>query len=820
MEPDAWAEVEALFAHIADLPVEQQARALAESIASPPVLEHVRELLYFDGHIDIDQWGQSVQRLVTRMELQRVSGRMLGPWRLSTPLGEGGMGRVFLAERCDGRFEALAAIKFVTHQAGRDMELFDRERRVLARLNHPGIARIIDAGEDQELGAYLVMEYVAGRPLDQVVKEDGLNVLQVVERMSEAALIVAHAHQSLVLHRDLKPDHLMVDEQNTLKILDFGVASLINQDPPTSSSGDVGHYTPRYAAPEQLANLSATTRTDVYALGLIMFELLSGGLSPFGAESDVVGTRKQLGQADPLPPLNGISRRQSHDLQAIVDCCLAADPKRRYAGPAELANDLNALSRDQAVSARTPSNTETIQRWIGHNRLAAAALGLAAITMVAGTGVSTWFAYKARLERDVAIIETAKAREVARFLEGVFQASTPGLESGPDVRARDLLKAGAARIDEELANQPDVAGALELAIARSYLSLGLYDEALSLVKPMRTGLHRQLQTDRRLVTARLELLAGRYAESIEILNPEWIQRLKGNTRAHASNLLATVLLNLGQSDEGERVAREALTYADNSQEGLELQLVTQGLLAAIAFNRQEYDQAIQVYSEIHSLHQRRHGPVHEETAQALHNLAGVFFMKGDLPAAISHYEEAIANKRAFYGVHNRSVAMSLRSLGLSYRRLGDTHSAEEALRKAMIGLKEWNSSSSAVYQEVAVQLMELFALVERERELVALLASLPDISTLDGVYAKDVHCRIIRLRQTYLKPEISSDICTHHRFSAASLQAFDSYLRAFSAKSRTADAAKKISTALDDANGLVPPDPLLMRAIQRLASEL
>lgn len=818
MKRDDWAQVEALFARIAALPEDQQASALESCSASQEIQDQVRELLAFDGRLDLDQWGQSVQRLASSMDQQELCGKTLGPWRMTRPLGEGGMGRVFLAERCDGRFDAQAAIKFVTGQAGRDIELFDRERRILARLSHPGIARIIDAGEDETLGAYLVMEYVDGRPLDQVVTEDGLNAFQIAEWMSRAARIVAHAHQNLVLHRDLKPDHLMVNEQQALKILDFGVASLLNQEQVDDSTNSETRYTPRYAAPEQLDNLPATTRTDVYALGLILFELLTGGSSPFAGDPATIERRKRLGQAEPLPPLEGLSQTRAKDLQAIVKRCLSADPDQRYPGPADLARDLSAFCLDRAVSARAPAWSESTQRWLRHNRLAGAALGIAVIALVAGTVVSTWFGYQARLERDAAIIETTKAREIAEFLESVFQASTPGLESGPDVRARDLLGAGEARIDQELANQPEVAAALELAIARSYLSLGLYEEALDLVSPPISHLPIELQTDRRLLKARLLSLTGRYADAAEVLDRDWIEQLNGNTRAHAHNLLATALLNMGQTERAESIAHDALSHATSEPEGLATQLVTQGLLGAIAFNRQNYDQAVQVYSEIHSLNQRRHGPVHEETAQALHNLATVLFMNGEVSAAALHYEEAVTNKRAYYGVDNRSVAMSLRSLGLSYRRLGDAQAAEKPLREAISALGEWNTSSSAVYQEAVVQLMELLAVTGRESELPGLLESLPELPNLDGAYAKDIYCRVHRFRQTFLMPASLIEFCEGHRFSAPSSQAFDLFLRALAVhRTDPSKADEVIGTALEHTNVLTPADPLLQGAIQRLS---
>ncbi len=817
MNRTVWAQVEQLFARISNLPQSEQDAALAASGAPEEVQLQVRELLAFDGAIDLDQWGQSVQQLASSLEHQELCGRELGPWRLMESLGEGGMGRVFLAERCDGRFDAKAAVKFVTGSQSRDLALFDRERRILARLSDPGIARLIDAGEDDRLGAYLVMEYIDGQSLDRVVKDRRLNGPEILRWMVRAAEVVAHAHQNLVLHRDLKPDHLMIDSQGNLKILDFGVASLLQPEYRLEGTSSELNYTPRYAAPEQLRNVPATTQTDVYALGLILYELLHEGQSPFGDDHDAANERKLHGQADRLGPVGGLNLEQMRDLQAILDRCLSPDHEQRYPGPAELAMDLAAVCRDRPVTTRSPGLAEASRRWLRHNRLAGAALSVAVLAMIGGTVVSSWFSHLARLERDSAVIEANKAREVAGFLESIFQAFTPGLESGPDVRARDLLQAGHERIERELSGQPEVAASLELAIARSFLSLGLYDEAMALVQTADQGLPEDLKNQRLLLQARLLLLGGQYGQAEEILDARWTAQLSGNQKAHAANLLATTLLNLGRPEQAEEIALEALEHASADPEGIELQLVTHGLLGAIAFSRRDYVQASRVYREIHALNLRLHGSIHEETAQALHNLAGVLFMKGDLLDAARTYEQALEDKRAYYGVDNRSVAMTLRSLGLSYRRLGRAPEAEHSLRESIAALAAWNDPGSAVYQEAVVQLIELLALLGRDREISGLLASLPELPVAGGTYEKDVFCRIEQIRHTFVDADSRAEACIDHIYTAESTRAFGRYLEAISSSgSDPLASGPGIAEAIRSAQALTPPDPLLLAAAENL----
>ncbi len=821
MDPKSWAEVERLFEAISSLPLDQQRVALKNSAVSEEVRSQVAELVAFDGRIDLDQWGKSVQRLASQVERAQQVGAQVGAWRLIESLGEGGMGQVFLAERCDGRFEAQVAIKFVTARGGHDLELFDRERRLLARLNHPGIARLIDAGEDEQLGAYLVMEYVQGQPLSETARERRMDVLEIARWMSQVADIVAYAHQSLVLHRDLKPEHVLIDQQGDLKILDFGVAALLLPEQATPDPGVPTSFTPRYAAPEQLLNQTATTHTDVYALGLMLYELLSDGRSPFGEDREALVERKIRGQAEVLGTVPGLRPVAQQDLRAIIARAIALDPNQRYASPADLSADLRALSEDRAIGIRAPSRLQSAQRWLRHNRLAGAAMAMAGLAMMGGTVVSAWFGRQARIERDVAVVEATKAREIASFLESVFQASTPGLEKGPDVRARDLLEAGHERIGRELTGQPEVAAALELAIARSFLSLGLYQDALALLGQARPDVPAALLVDKRLLSARLNLLAGQYQAALELLDPAWLAALEGNTLANARNLQATALINLGSTAEAEQAARAGWANADSTDAGLELALVAQGLLGAIAFSRQDYPAARAAYDKIHTLNRARHGPVHEETAQALHNLAGVLFMSGDLAGATQTYEHALETKRAYYGVDNRSVAMTLRSLGLSYRREGRAMDAERTLREAVAALQSWNEPTSAVYQEAIAQLLELLALQERSGEITELLLKLPPARYRNGVQEKQIHCRIERFRASYTDGYLPDDRCADPVSGPPAIMAFDLFLEARRSNAAgAASAAADRQAAIEAASQLTPPDPMLRQAIEKLGSRV
>lgn len=812
-----WGPIQAIFDQLCDLPPLDQQMELDRLDLNGDIRTRIEQLLRFDGGVDLDLLVGDVGRIARELEESNLIGTVVGAYRLTRLLGEGGMGDVYLAERIDGRFDSLVAVKFLVNRGIRGQLLFDRERRILARLNHPAIARMIDAGEHDCFGAYIVMEYVDGLPLNRFAAKTGPAVLEVIGRICRAAEAVAYAHQNLVLHRDLKPDHLMITPDGALKVLDFGVAALVDQDPTAGQATVRDSFTPRYAAPEQLLGQTATTRTDVYALALILFELLADGDNPFGSDAEQMVARKLGAEQDRLPVVRQLSRRQQLDLACIVEKALALEPAERYAGPGLFAADLEAVCADRPIALRPPSSYELFARWQKKNRLAGAAMLIAVLALVGGATAATWFGYRAQAERDAAVVETAKAREIASFLESIFRSSSPGIDRGPDVLARDLLEGGRERIGKELTEQPEVAAALELAMARSYLNLGLYDEALSLLASDRPGIAPALAGERQLLSARLDNLAGRYDAALRRLDGAWPKVLQPNQLAEAEVARTIARLNLGQTDAAERAAMRVIDIADDTPEGLDLKLTARSLQGAVVFQRGDYAAGQRIYTEIHLLTLQRYGETSDRAGLALHNLAGVAFMAGDLEAAVATYEEAVRIYTDFFGADNRAVAMSLRSLGLSYRRLGRWQNAEAALRRSMAAFEAWNGRESAIFQEAALQLFEVLLLTGRDDEMLLRLRELPALVKGDGPTDQATACRLLRLRQVYDGVAADSTSCIESLSVGDYTRAFDLFLGVIaSAADNAGEVEAARAGALSMAVELVPPDPLLVAAIEGL----
>lgn len=813
-----WETLEAHFEALCDRPRDEQLEAL-EALDLPAELKtELASLLAFDHPTGgLDDLSRAVKDVSQGLNNEDLIGRTIGSYRLTRPLGAGGMGEVYLAERDDGRFEAKVAIKFVAASNLRAHALFERERQVLARLNHPGIARIIDAGEDERLGAYLVMEYVDGQAIDEAATADGPGPRQILRWIADAAEAVAFAHQNLVLHRDLKPAHLVIARDGTLKILDFGVAGLLDQRSSDGLSTAQGSFTPRYAAPEQILNQPATTRTDVYALGLILHERLAGGHGAFGDTAEAMSERKLADHRQPLPPVTGLARTQQRDLGAILHRCLAREPSGRYSGPADLSSDLQAVLNDAPARARRPGWVESGWRWARRHRIASGALALALCSIVLGTALVLRFATQAELDRQRAVAETNKARASTEFLADLFSGSTPGRSQGPETTARELLDRGRERMHEELADQPETRAYLEWVIARSFMFLGLYDEALALIETPAPSASLSLTDDRHLLKGRLLAFKGQFLDVLAHLETLELDRLDPLQRAQAELSRSTALVNLGDTAAAKQAADEVLRWAGQAEDGLKMRAAAQNMLAVIAYNDRDLDRARAGFEELLATRIRQYGESHAQTALVIHNLAGVSYALGDLSSALEQYERSAVLFEQHYGVQNRSFAMVQRALGMTLRKLGEAQQALERFDRTLDVIDAWSGSDNPLWREVLMQKVELLVLIDRETEARAALQAFGPMDPAHWEGRQSVACRWARLRAVLLLPEDTARWCDGLGAEPDHLRPGQDYLRALIARAaRTPDFEAHRARAIESIDLISPPDPLLVAAIRRL----
>jgi eukaryotic-like serine/threonine-protein kinase len=652
-------------------------RILREAEAPAPFLE--------PGGALAGPFGDSLRLDLARDE-GLAAGDAVGPYRLVEELGRGGMAIVYLAERADGAFTQQVALKVVKRGIDTDDVLgrFRQERQILASLTHPHIARLLDGGVTADGRPYLAMELVHGEPLDRYCAGQGLGLDARLDLCLAIAEAVQHAHQRLVVHRDLKPSNILVTAAGEVRLLDFGIAKLLDpaaDGTATATRTALRLLTPDYASPEQVRGDTITTASDVYQLGLILFELVTGrraqavaGLGPGEAER-VIGAHElprasqALGDATPYPGAS--KRRLRGDLDRIVATAVAKAPERRYHSVSALADDLRRFRRGLPIAARGDSLWYRTTTFVRRNRAAVAAATAVVLAIGAIVGFYSW---RLAGERDRARQEAATANEAVTFLTGLFTGADPVRPTGTPVTARELLDRGAARVRTDLAAQPELQARMMSVVGNIYNSLALRDEAIPLLEQSLTLRRRQLGGRHLEVAKGAQQLAqalhnaGRpgtqalYEEALAI--HESLPGPPSDDMTAALNGLGLVHRRAGRLDEAKAFLERAVQHRERVL-GPDAALLgaTLNNLGLVYNTRGDTAQARATLERALAIHQKHHGTNHPLVAVTLSNLADVIRVQGDLEGARVRHEQALAVVLNVYGPDHLTTATSIGAYG-------------------------------------------------------------------------------------------------------------------------------------------------------------
>ncbi len=505
-----WERVEDLFNRALELPTGQRPGFLEQACAGDPGLRKaVDSLLAHDvsGDVGADIVGDAARRFVASPEL--AEGTLVGAYRVIGALGQGGMGDVYLAERSDEAFSKQVAIKLIRtrlHSGVAAEARFRAERQILATLEHPNIARLLDGGSTDDGTPYLVMEYVEGEPIDAYCRQHSLGLRQRLKLFRRVCEAVDYAHQHLIVHRDIKPSNILVNTNGEPRLLDFGIAKILDQSrveaaqPQTEVADRL--LTPHYSSPEQLRGEPVSTASDVYALGVVLYELLTGHRpferadipdhavisaileqSPTAPSLSLTrgqGAGPATGRPDPALSLGQASRRLRGDLDNICLMALRREPERRYHSAAQLGQDIDNFLARRPVRARPASFGYVATRFIARNRMASAAMALLAVSIAGSGAVLVNQADSLREQRDFARQQLARASAISGFLEGMFKGVRPDMAQGREVTVREMLESASNQLDTPAADAeatPEVTAALQRVIGASYTSLGEIPQA-------------------------------------------------------------------------------------------------------------------------------------------------------------------------------------------------------------------------------------------------------------------------------------------------------------------------------------------------------
>jgi len=705
MDHQRWKRVHDIFLEICDLPPAERELALDRECDEDSALRNeVVSILessenapdFFEGRIAGDD---------PPIDAAPLRGRRIGPYRIVQEIASGGMGTVYLAERDDRQFEKKVALKAIRWGC-EDKESIDRfrsERQTLALLSHPNIAQLFDGGVTDEGLPYLVMEYVDGRQVDVYCAEESYSVRQKLGLFRTICRAVQHAHRNLVVHRDLKPANILVRDDGVPKLLDFGIAKILQPENAAAEANATltgrQRITPDYASPEQIRGEPVTTSTDVYSLGVILFELLTGH-KPYRIRTRTASEveRAILQTEPPLPSVivrreNGprelrrLSSRLRGDLDNIVMMALRKEPQRRYASVEELAGDIDNYLARRPVRARRDTLAYRSCKFVRRHVAVVAISIFMFLSIGAGTVVLAHNGRIAARERD-------KAEAMVRFLDHTLSSVDPS-RKGSEVTVREALDEAAKRLDGELATQPAVRAALHATIGRAYTGLGLYDRAAShlraALEDRRSALgdsHSEvIQLSNMLSCALYELAALQEAEVLLRMVLDRCTSRFGQRHvltAQTQNNLGAVLSAAGALEEAERLLRAALESRRALLEKDHPDIAeTLNNLAGILRRKGEVTEATRLLQETLEMRRRQLGENHPLSIQSVTNLAVLEHMTADLEQSEMHYREALERSRRVLGDDHPDLSHTLRNLAMLLFERGNFTEAERLLADAI-----------------------------------------------------------------------------------------------------------------------------------------
>ena len=601
-----------------------------------------------------------------------ASAVRLGPWQLVRRIGSGGMGEVFEAQRSDGSFEQRAAIKLLQAGAVAQHERFHTERGILARLEHPGISRLLDGGVTEDGRPWMAMELVAGVPITTYCLQSGATLVERLRLFEQVCEAVAYAHRHLVVHRDLKPANILVDGDGRVRLLDFGIAKLLDHDAAVLTRTASVLLTPAYSAPEQISGGPITTAADVYALGLLLFELLAGCRPWPDTGSSLAHTLRAV-LDKPVPALSTIAaanpdaplpaRALRGDLDAVVAKAVRTEPTQRYATVDALKLDIARALRGQPVAAREGARLYRLGRFLRRHRWSLAAVAAVFISLAGGLGATAWQARRAQVQRDVARRDLAREEALRYELTSMFRKVLARHGEQP-LDAKGMLDASARQLLSAYRGRPKLAGPLVITLAELYDALEDAQGGAALLESYLaqagTDADPASVADARQKLANLELLRGNVDRAGSLL------------------------------DQAQRFWAQAPDrYDEERLEGLgiraRLQRSRGDLEGAIATERETIRQRIAVS-----------GRVHRETALLYNSLAITLTAANRLDEALAAYRETSSIYQTLGLGEGLDAQIILGNTGTLELRTGHLREAEPLLRNAFERERALAGDSAAV----------------------------------------------------------------------------------------------------------------------------
>jgi serine/threonine-protein kinase len=736
MDVPQWERMKEILLAAKNLPAEERDAFLDRACAGDTELRRALDDLLAADTEKVAFLDRPLLNLLGGGDDPDLAGREIGAYRVLRELGRGGMAVVYLAARVDKEFERLVAIKVLSTPERDDRELealLRSEIQILAQLSHPNIATLYETGRTGEGRLCLIMEYVQGESVDRYCRSRQLSLEERLRLFRQVCAAVAYAHRNLIVHHDLKPSNILVSAEGVPKLLDFGIAKLLppaGPEPPPSTVRPLRFFTPEYASPEQVCGGAITTASDVYSLGVLLYELLTGH-RPYRLEE---GTPEELERVvcreePPWPSvllarLGGertetrrLRRRLQGDLDRIAAMALAKEPGDRYASVEQLSEDVERHLAAVPVRARPSSWAYRTGRFLRRHRLAAS---MTAALVLLGLG----FAVAMTLQWRQTVRERDKLKQVSNLLVDLFEIADPSRNRGRTLPSVEILREGTRRIRFQLESQPAVQADLLDVLGHIYLRLGLLDEAR---EPFEVALakRRQLYGERHPEFAsglnslgELALEKGDFkaAESYfrqALALRRGLLRPPNEETVESLNNLAWVLVYKGDRSAAEALLRQALRIEEHLSSPPEPAVYN--TLAFVYKDQGKYPQAELYFRRALELRRQQLGSDHPRVATGMKNLASVLAEEGKYREAKDLYRETLALQRRLLGDRHSEVAGTLGDLGFLLYDQGELASAERYLREA-ISIRRL-TTGGALHAELGTNLSNLGKVLRKEGKL-------------------------------------------------------------------------------------------------------
>ena len=722
-----WKIIKEIFSNALELKDEEQKEYLKKACNDDDtLLQEVESLLeaYNSTGVLDNSMNQLKVSALSQLKSQKTLGKQIGAYRIIEELGHGGMGTVYLAERADGVFQQKVALKMLRAGFLFDDQIlrFQSERRILASLNHNNIARLYDGGITDDGQPWFVMEYVKGQPIDEYCNTHNLSLQERLELFLEVCYAVQYAHRNLIAHRDLKPGNIFVTEEGKVKLLDFGIAKMLEPEdnkedelPPTLTG--MLPFTPAYASPEQVRKQIITTSSDIYQLGVILYELLTG-LRPYDLKGKTPGDMERtICETEPKKPSVAVVKNNNDkkspvtgsgkdevivhqkklrgDLDTIVMKCLSKEPQRRYQSTGELAEDIRAYLAGRPVSAHPDSWVYRSGKFIRRYKWGVAAAFIFAVVLTIYAITITWYSHKSQIALEEAERERAKSGQMVDFLLSMFEASDPAETRGATITARELLERGVNQA-EAISDHPEVQAQMFTVTGIVFKRLGEFREALPLME-------RALEITNTLYDESHPEVAQIHYNLAEILH-----RIGNFHRSHDhftiaaemfQNIPGHISLEYAASLHNISVARHDDTAKEDILKALEMRRIlldhnhpdiASSYLALGNFYiyKREHELAKSYFREAWSIVDSQDNVITPQMASIIQNLGEGERITGDYKQAEKHLLKALEIYQFLYDGPHVNIAIAKKSLADVYRDGNNFSTAEKYYNKAMKSLDE------------------------------------------------------------------------------------------------------------------------------------